>query len=90
MSQDVFGFEVGTAATDGNFLKRWWVKHFGKNQYRFRITEAPGLTNERAWGTPSKIRIPDPTLEYLPFQFPAPEKLEEIGREIASAIFKDE
>jgi hypothetical protein len=88
MGEEVFGFEVGTAGTGQGFFARLRSKLFARNQYRFRIAEAPGLKAAQAWGTPNEILIPNPTIEYLPFEFPPPERLKEIGKSIADAIFQ--
>src|SRR5688572_15710249 len=90
MSDEVFGFEVGSAATDKNLLARALAKVFARKQYRFRICEAPGQRNPEPWGESYKLLIPDPRIAYLPFQFPRPDQLQEIGARIAAAIFQGE
>jgi hypothetical protein len=85
---EVFGFEVGSAGTGQGFFSRVRSKLFPGNQYRFRVSEAPGLKTAEDWGAPNKILIPNPTIEYLPFEFPPPARLKEIGKSIADAIFQ--
>lgn len=88
MSDDIFGFEVGSAGTGENIFVRILAKIHSRYRFRFRISEAPGLTRAEPWGAPCKLRIPDPRISYLLFEFPSPENLRQIGEEIAAVIFQ--
>ncbi len=88
MPEEVFGFEVGSAASGRNRFMRALLKISGRKQYRFRVSEAPGLNGKEPWGRPSEILVPDPRIAYLPYEFPSPDRLQDIGKGIAAAIFE--
>jgi len=88
---EVFRIEVGNAAAGEGLLAEWRSKIkniFARNQYRFRISEAPVLANPGPWGQPGKLAVPKATLELLAFQFPPSAELQTIGKDLASSIFQ--
>lgn len=86
MSEYVFTIEVGYASY--GFFKLL-TKKFERYKYRFRINEAPNRSIPTEWGQPYKLGLTQAHLELLRFRPLSSDSLEEIGSNLAAALFQE-